>query len=332
MKILLIFLLIIGANYLNAQSTEASKPFVIDTVKTSGRKAVLYSDKTWMYEEDINFDGVLNKPLHDYMNRDSNIVYKSYWNNDICYITDNDMANMKDTAWLTVLDSLHPHFAIPVPGILTSGFKYRSGRWHKGVDLDLDVGDTIRAAFSGKVRYAKYNQSGYGNLIIIRHYNGLETYYAHQSKLLVAPNDYVEAGQVIGLGGKTGRAYGAHLHFEVRFYDVAFNPEKIFDFAKKEIRDCNLLLSKKDFRYGKYASSSSSNRSSVAELRSRPPRTSSSSSSSSDSGGKTYHTIRKDDSLWKISRKYGTTVDALCKLNGISKSTILKIGRKLRVK
>ena len=87
-------------------------------------------------------------------------------------------------------------------------------------------------SFTRKIRYSKYNDGGFGNLVIIRHYNGLETFYAHLSKLLVYPNQEVIAGDPIGLGGNTGHSYGSHLHFEIRFFDVPFDPERIIDLDK----------------------------------------------------------------------------------------------------
>ena len=125
-----------------------------------------------------------------------------------------------------MVDDIHKDFDCPVQGIVTSRYGYRKGRYHNGIDLNLRTGDTVKAAFSGRVRYAKWNDGGFGNLVIIRHHNGLETFYAHLSKHLVAPDQEVKAGEPIGLGGNTGRSFGAHLHFEVRFYDAPMNPEE----------------------------------------------------------------------------------------------------------
>src|SRR5699024_9030407 len=101
---------------------------------------------------------------------------------------------------------------------------------------------TVYAALDGKVRYSKYNHGGFGNLVIIRHYNGLETFYSHLSKLLVPPNEWVKAGQPIGLGGATGHAFGSNLHFEVRFYNHSINPKEIIDFADKRLVSNKLKL------------------------------------------------------------------------------------------
>ncbi len=316
-KILSIISLLVVSLAGHAQTSEASEPFPTDTVMSGEREVVLFSNNTWQYLEDISFDGIMNQELHDLITEDTSLHLKTYWDNNMCFSNQNNTAlmNMKDSVWICVTDSLHPNFAIPVPGVLTSSYKHRGGRWHHGVDLDLRTGDTIVAAFSGKVRYAKYNTHGYGNLVIVRHYNGLETYYAHMSKLLVTPNQYVVAGQTLGLGGATGHAYGAHLHFETRFYDASINPEEIFDFKNRTLKDCNLVMKAEHFKR---------NRGAIAYRQASPNKTYASTGR--------YHRIRSGDSLWKISRMYGTTVSKLCQLNGISESATLQVGKTLKVK
>lgn len=123
-------------------------------------------------------------------------------------------------------------YVAPVRGKLTSPFGWRArfGRMHKGVDLNLHTGDTIVAAFDGRVRVSSYNAGGYGYYLVIRHDNGLETVYGHCSRLIAKRDQYVRAGQPIALGGSTGRSTGPHLHFETRFMGIAINPEAIIDF------------------------------------------------------------------------------------------------------
>ncbi len=123
-------------------------------------------------------------------------------------------------------------FVVPVKGRLTSPFGYRPrfGRIHKGVDLNLHVGDTVRSAFDGRIRITKYEGKGYGYYVVVRHDNGLETVYGHLSRFLVKPNQFVKAGEPIALGGNTGHSTGPHLHFETRFMGLAINPEAIIDF------------------------------------------------------------------------------------------------------
>ena len=125
---------------------------------------------------------------------------------------------------------------MPTPSrVITSNFGRRWGRRHQGLDIKVYIGDTIRAAFSGKVRVVKYDGNGYGKYIVIRHNNGLETIYGHLSKQIVSPNQTVRAGQPIGLGGNTGRSTGSHLHFETRLAGVALNPALFFDFANQDV-------------------------------------------------------------------------------------------------
>jgi hypothetical protein len=287
----------------------------IDTIETANGTMLIYADRTWAYLGEEDFEGVMNLRLHEMVSEDSIYKFKSYWLTDeVITCTTNDVSIMKDTVWMCVLDSLYDTYAIPFDGVLTSKFGYRRGRPHNGVDIDLETGDTIYAAFDGKVRYAQYHDHGFGNLIVMRHYNGLETYYAHCSKLLVVPNQDVKAGDPIGLGGNTGRSTGSHLHFEVRFYDNPIDPELIFDFKQKTVKD-NLLV------YGDVFSLSSH-----------------SSRASANTGGGTVnstaktHKVRSGENLGVIARKYGTSVNKICQLNRIKSTDIIHIGQVLKVR
>lgn len=191
---------------------------------------------------------------------------------------------------------------------ITSKFGPRRRRMHNGLDVKVYIGDTIRAAFSGKVRMVKYERRGYGQYIVIRHENGLETVYGHLSKQLVKEDQYVEAGEVIGLGGNTGRSTGSHLHFETRFLGQAINPALLFDFEKQDIVADSYLFQKGKNRY----------------------RNSNSKVPASTGGDIQYYKVKKGDSLARISKKTGTSVDALCKLNRITRRTTLRIGQVLR--
>jgi hypothetical protein len=298
--------------------------FAVDTLVSNSDTMILFSDKSWEYLSALNFDGVTNPELHNYVMSDSNYMFKQTWHNHMPYTYDNDLSAMKDSIWVCTVDSTYTDFCIPIEGAILSTFKYRGSRFHHGIDIDLNKGDTVRAAFAGRVRYSEYNNGGYGNLVIIRHYNGLETYNAHFSKLLVSPNQEVRAGQPIGLGGKTGRAYGDHLHFEVRFYDNALDPENIFDFKNKKLKDENLFVCKDLFDYKAISGKKRKPSSGSSHSHSEP--------AVASDGSVKYHKIRKDESLWSISRKYRTSIDALCDLNNINRNTILKIGRMLKVR
>lgn len=216
-------------------------------------------------------------------------------------------------------------FCMPCPGIVTSpyGYRPRFRRMHKGVDLRSAIGDTIYAAFDGKVRLTKYERGGYGYYVILRHTNGLETVYGHLSKFLVHPDEMVKAGDPIALSGNTGRSFGPHLHFETRFMGYAINPSAIFDFENQTVRGDEYAFSKKTYE----------NAPGYNSKRSYARRSSASRSNSYKQGGsKATYKIRKGDNLGKIAARHGTTVAALCKLNGISKNSKIQAGKVLRVR
>ena len=194
---------------------------------------------------------------------------------------------------------------------VTSGFGYRPRfrRMHKGIDVKVQTGDTIYAAFDGKVRIVRYERRGYGKYIVLRHENGLETIYAHLSKYLCDVNEDVKAGQPIGLGGNTGRSFGSHLHFETRVMGEAINPAFLFDFANQDVTgDTYMFRKQKSDTY--FTGPGTKN--SVA------------------SSGSRYYKVRKGDSLSRISSRTGTSVAQLCKINRITKKTTLRPGQLLR--
>ncbi len=299
---------------------------VIDTILTPKGKVIIYANRTWEYLVDNQFDGVLNKELDDFISSDSSLNYIQDWDNNVCFTSDrtNDLGKLKDTIWLCVNNELYSNFCMPNTSYVTSRYGMRKGRYHNGIDIGLKVGDTIRAAWSGKIRYAKFNEGGFGNLVIIRHYNGLETFYAHLSKHLCVPNQDVKAGDPIGLGGNTGHSFGPHLHFEIRFYDAPMNPEEVIDFDKKVCKDENLLVHKDLFRPG--AKPSDFNE--TGETLAAPVETKRVVVKKTTK----YYKVRSGDTLSAIATKHNTTIAAICKLNGIRQSASLQIGRSLRVK
>lgn len=305
-------------------SVNAFSQYVLDTLKTPEGTMLVYSNRTWKYLEDIDFDGIMNDHLHDMIESDTSLHFVQTWDNDVCYTSgrENDLMRLKDTLWLCVNDAMHKDFVMPVPGMVTSRYGFRHGRYHNGIDLDLETGDTVVSAWSGKVRYAKFNDGGFGNLVIVRHYNGLETFYAHLSKLLVAPDQEVKAGEPIGLGGNTGHSFGSHLHFEVHFYDAPMNPEQVIDFAKKEIKDENLLVHRSLFRPGAKPTDQMEHGESIAAVQKTQVST----------AGRKYYKVRPGDTLSEIAVKNNTTVSRLCNLNGIRPTKTLQVGQSLRVK
>ncbi len=225
------------------------------------------------------------------------------------------------------------HFHMPTTSrVVTSNFGSRWGRQHKGIDLKVYIGDTIRSAFSGKVRMVKYERGGYGKYIVIRHSNGLETIYGHLSKQLVEENQVVRAGEVIGLGGNTGRSTGSHLHFETRLCGVALNPAILFDFRAQDVVADSYLFRKNTYM----AESSEANR-----LRGKIGNGSYTreevqgemaygSETEQVAEEKLYHKVAKGETLSAIAKKRGVSVSSLCKLNRISKRTRLRPGQILR--
>ena len=200
-------------------------------------------------------------------------------------------------------------FHMPTPSTkITSPFGPRWRRMHNGLDLKVNIGDTIVAAFDGKVRIVKYERRGYGKYVVIRHDNGLETVYGHLSKQLVEENQLVKAGEVIGLGGNTGRSTGSHLHFETRFLGIAINPIYMFDFPKQDI-----VADTYTFRRTQGSSKrAGSHDTQVAD------------------GTIRYHKVKSGDTLSRIAKLRGVSVSTLCKLNRIKPSTTLRIGQVLR--
>lgn len=229
-------------------------------------------------------------------------------------------------------------FCFPLPGAKAiSQYMTSSRRSHTGVDLKTFAGDTIRAVFPGVVRMSQ-TYGGYGKVVVIRHYNGLETVYSHNSKNLVHIGDCVTSGQPIALTGRTGRATTEHVHFEVRVMGEHINPNKFFDFAKEEPCQRVVYLLKRPnnsyaFKKPDELRKSSKQNSWTAAASAKPDKTVETSqvSSIASSEVKEYK-VQKGDTLYAIARKYNTTLDNLCKLNNITLNKILQVGMKLRVR
>ncbi|MDR0894828.1 MAG: peptidoglycan DD-metalloendopeptidase family protein [Prevotellaceae bacterium] len=185
------------------------------------------------------------------------------------------------------------------------GYRPRRRRMHYGLDIKVAIGDTIVAAFDGKIRIVK-NQGrrrGYGKYIVIRHNNGLETVYGHLSKQLVTVDQEIKAGEPIGLGGNTGRSTGSHLHFETRFLGIPIDPALMFDFVKQDIVADTYTFNK--------AQQVAKNGATVT-------------------GGNVYYKVKKGDTLSRIASRQGISIDSLCKLNRITRKSILRPGQVLR--
>ncbi len=219
---------------------------------------------------------------------------------------------------------------------ITSNFGYRWRRQHKGLDIKVYVGDTIRAAFSGKVRVVKYEAKGYGKYIVIRHSNGLETIYGHLSKQLVKENQTVKAGDVIGLGGNTGRSTGSHLHFETRLCGVALNPALMFDFRAQDVTGDYYVYDRRT--YDKESAQATRLRGMIgngsyteADVHGTAGASGAAKGTETKAAAQpTYHKVKRGETLSSIAKKQGTTVARLCKLNRLSVKSKIREGQILR--
>lgn len=174
-------------------------------------------------------------------------LYQSTWYNERVKIPDFSFSDVPDEIVLRLINERKGQkFCFPIKNVKTSSYGWRWGRPHTGIDLALKTGDSVYAAFDGVVRLSKYN-GGYGNCVVIRHYNSLETLYGHLSKLLVKVGQKVKAGEVIGLGGSTGHSTGPHLHFECRLMYACFDPEWIFDLETFSIKTSFVSIDKSYF-------------------------------------------------------------------------------------
>ena len=284
----------------------------IDTLDTANEhiKVVLHADNTWRYYKTPGFQQVTG-------------VFDEYWNETQSNPYGIEQKDLPEQWSIWLVDSLDQYHC-PFQGTIHPRGKFgvRRGRRHQGVDVPLKTGDPIYATFTGKVRMSKY-LGAYGNIIVIRHDNGIETFYAHLSKRNVEVGDWVNAGDVIGLGGSTGRSTGPHLHFETRYNGFAFDPQWLIDFEKGLLRHRLFVLKKKYFNiYSNYEQDFEDEMKNEEDDKKED----------AEREAMRWYTIKSGDTLGRIAINNGTTVSELCRLNGISKTTTLKIGRKIRVR
>lgn len=227
-------------------------------------------------------------------------------------------------------------FSMPHPGYITSpyGYRKRFRRMHKGVDLKINMGDTIRAAFDGRVRIRNFERRGYGNYLVIRHTNDLETVYGHLSGFIVEEGQYVKAGDPIAFGGNTGRSTGPHLHFETRYMGYAINPCAIFDFANQTTHTDTFTFDKNTYQNARNYSPAANSEYAKQYLKDNPvkPYVRSSSNKSTAHASSSTYRVRKGDTLSKIASRNGTTVARLCRLNGLTTTSKLSIGQRIKLK
>lgn len=268
---------------------------------------VIYAEND--FEEDEDLALLEEDEVDEGTENEADILYAGFDTSAIHY-PKFDFSQKQDTTFLFLTSKKRGDVYVhPCKGLTTSYFGPRGRRYHYGIDVNLNTGDPVVSAFHGTVRIAKFNKT-YGNLVVVRHENGLETFYAHLSAIDVEAGDVVKAGQQIGLGGNTGRSRGSHLHFEVRYLGAAINPEYVIDFHKYCLISDTLALTKEFFKhqssYEKKLLASSSNKTK-------------------------YYKIKKGDTLASIAKKNRTTVKQLCKLNKISPKKPIQAGKKIRV-
>lgn len=201
------------------------------------------------------------------------------------------------------------NYVMPTPSVkVTDIFGYRPNRRrvHQGLDIKVQTGDTIYAAFDGKVRITSYQRRGYGHYVVIRHNNGIETLYAHLSKKLVEANDNVKAGDPIGLGGNTGRSSGSHLHFETILMGKSLDPALMFDFKNQKMTGESYLYRRPGSKYIENG-----------QVKIAGPE-------------KKYHKVRSGDTIERIARKYGVSQRRIFELNGLKSNSIIRPGQTLR--
>jgi len=249
------------------------------------------------------YQEMLNDNSDDLMeNHPADDIYNNIWRSDRVNPYKIPIDSLPDSVKIDC-----SRFSLPVPGAVTSVFGPRRYRFHYGTDLRLTVGDSVVSAFSGKVRIIDYEARGYGNYIVIRHNNGLETVYAHLSQVLVSLNQTIKSGQLIALGGNTGHSTGPHLHFETRYLGNAINPENLIDFGTGKIHASTYLITKKkSFYYQREAKT-------IAPIT-------------------RYYNVRKGDNLGRVAARNGISLKSLCRMNGLKTKAKIKAGQRLRIR
>ena len=224
-------------------------------------------------------------------------------------------------------------FHMPTPSRqINSPYGKRWGRLHAGLDIKVYLGDTIRAAFDGKVRIVDYNARGYGYYVVIRHPNGLETLYGHLSRQLVREDQIVRAGDVIGLGGNTGRSFGSHLHFETRLLGQPINPALMFDFVNQDVTNDYYVVKRSMQKGNTNVLANQQKQENMVETAASTPSYNvfaSQQNTTTTEEPKT-HTVQRGETIYSIAKRYGISVDELRKINGLRRYAVLRVGQVLK--
>ncbi|MDY3979710.1 MAG: M23 family metallopeptidase [Tidjanibacter sp.] len=334
---LVVVALLLSAVKVSAQrfTTDELPKIPLDTIDTADPKTkiITFTNNTWRYYFPNFAELVSGQIFTDNWVTDSIFAFRGV-----------SFKELPESIELLMINKI-TDFCPPLshPRIL-SPYGSRGRRMHKGIDLSARLADPVKAAFEGRVRYARFNGGGYGNLVIVRHPNGLESYYGHLAQLNVKAGDYVAAGQVIGYAGSTGRSRGVHLHFELRYKDYTIDPERVIDFTEGVLKYQTFVLQRGYFNTSSrstedleenddtnsyFASADGTKITSeeildnIEKVQAKPQKT---------INDVVYHKVKRGDTLYSIARRYGTTVNAICKMNNIKSSQTLMVGKQLRVK
>lgn len=259
----------------------------VDTISRGNLSVVIFDDKTWQYIE--------IQPDIKSVTIDTADIESENWVTTSVYAQNPDYARTKEACVINFGDAA---CSFPANGKVVSSFGMRGGKMHTGIDIVLNYGDAVVVAFDGIVRFAGWSGSKYGNAVVVRHYNGLETVYAHLDDVKCKVNQKVNAGEILGVGGKTSN----HLHFETRLKDNAFDPELVFNAQTGALVADRIPIYASNFDYMKFVDNSQ------------------------------YHVVKSGDTLSAIARKYHVSVKQICDLNGIKETSILSIGKRLRLR
>ncbi len=285
---------------------------VVDTIPSSseGLQIVLFNDNTWRYIRNRDISAI------------DETVFTQNWDTINLNPYKVELKDLPISMVIDLVDTLKSYH-YPYKGRITSKYGPRRRRVHQGTDIALKIGDPIYAPFDGRVRLTKHYSGGYGNLIVLRHDNGLETFYGHLSEILVEPEQWVTAGQVIGYGGNTGRSTGPHLHFEMRYKGQSFDSERLIDFSTGTLRRETFLLKRTYFSpYSRFTQDFEMEIQSEEEDK----------KIAAEAAARKYHIVKSGDTLGRIAINNHTTVTKLCQLNGISRNSTLRIGQRIRVR
>ena len=296
----------------SGEAFDVKDVLVVDTIPSTseGLSIVLYNDNTWRYVRNRDID-VLDET-----------IYTQNWDTSKIHAYNVELKDLPMSMVIALVDTLKSYH-YPFKGRVTSKYGPRRRGIHQGTDIDLETGDPIYATFDGRVRHTTYVARGYGHLIIIRHDNGLETFYAHLSEVNVKPGDWVTAGQVIGKGGNTGRSTGSHLHYEMRYKGHSFDPERLINFTTGDLRRETFLLKRTYFSpYSRFTQDFDEEVQSDEEDK----------KIAAEAAAIKYHIVKKGDTLGRIAINNHTPVTKLCQLNGLKKTSTLRIGQRIRVR